>query len=126
MNDRRGDTEHPEDLPWNDVPGDSSVIAGTDEPAPAEVVGADGHERDLSVARDRSHGDRNRRDTLAERLAEEEPEARLRDPADPEVELQGPLRGGGDVVQGEQHDKKRSTRDDERPAEEAAIHIRQR
>ena len=71
MADRDPVTPHPEDLPWNDVPADSDVVLGTEEPDPAEVVGDEGEEVDVSYrgARDLDH-----HDTLDERLAEEEPD----------------------------------------------------
>ena len=124
MSDRHSDTEHPEDFPWNDVPGDSSVISGTEEPAPAEVVGDDGDEHDLTTARDGSHPDRYHRDTLTERLAEEEPEPGLHGRPDRGAELQGPVRGGGDVLLGETREKTPTTGSDDLAAEDAAMHIR--
>lgn len=124
MNDRHGDSEHPEDFPWNDVPGDSAVISGTEEPTPAEVVGDDGDEHDLTIARDRRHPDRNHRDTLSERLAEEEPESFLHLRPDRQAALQAPVRGGGDVLLGETRDKTQPTGADDISAEEAAVHIR--
>jgi len=36
------------DLPWNDVPADSDVVPGSEEPDPAEVEGDDGDEVDVS------------------------------------------------------------------------------
>jgi len=125
MNEREPNSEHPEDFPWNDVPGDSAVITGTEEPAPAEVVGEDGDEHDLTTARDRGFEDRYHRDTLSERLAEEEPESRLRQAPDREAELQGPRRAGGDVLLGESQDANKAGRSDELAAEDAAIHITQ-
>ena len=53
MSEREPNSEHPEDFPGNDVPGESAGITGTQEPAPAEVVGEDGNEHDLTTARDR-------------------------------------------------------------------------
>ena len=63
---------HPEDLPWNDEPGDTLAWPASREPEPAEVDGGeDGDERDASqpVVDD---SDLNRRQTLDERLAAEE------------------------------------------------------
>ena len=113
MNGRRSDAGHLEDLPWNDVPGDSSVVHGAGEPEPAEVVGDDGKEHDLTAARDRSHRDRNQRDTLAERLAEEEPEARLH----------GISRG--EVVVAEYPNLWREPAPDDPSSEDAAMHLEQ-
>lgn len=124
MNEREPNSEHPEDFPWNDVPGDSAVVTGTEEPAPAEVFGEDGDEREVTTARDRRSEDMYHRDTLDERLAEEEPESRLRQAPDREAELQGPPRSGGDVLVGESGDKQQVGRTDDLAAEDAAIHIR--
>lgn len=126
MNARKANSEHPEDFPWNDVPGDSAVISGTEEPAPAEVVGEDGNEHDLTADRVLSRKGRYQRDTLSERLAEEEPESRLQEAPDREAELQGPRRGGGDVLLGEPNDKNQEGRPDDLAAEDAAMHIRER
>ena len=68
-------TEHPEDLPWNDVPADSDVV-GEEEPDPAEVVGDedDPAQRDLAAARVLNKRTEYTQDTLDQRLAEEEPD----------------------------------------------------
>ncbi|MGA8014615.1 MAG: hypothetical protein WCB85_01710 [Candidatus Dormiibacterota bacterium] len=80
----RPDQEHPEDLPWNDVPADSDVVVGSEEPDPAEVVGDEGQEVDVSHPEPPMAQDRYRRDSLDERLAEEEPDRALA-AADPEA-----------------------------------------
>ncbi|HEV7679932.1 MAG TPA: hypothetical protein VGQ42_15315 [Candidatus Dormibacteraeota bacterium] len=87
------------DAPWNDVPADSDVISGSEEPDPAEVEGDEGEEVDVSRARVPDIGDKYHRDTLDERLAEEEPDRPGRE------------QDGDD---GE---------DDDESAEEAAIHV---
>src|SRR6202049_1706712 len=74
----RPDRATASEAPWNDVPADSDVVPGTEEPAPAEVVGDDGAERDLASSQLDELRDPYQRDTLDERLAEEEPEASLR------------------------------------------------
>ena len=69
-------TDHPEDLPWNDVAADSDAPFGSGEPDPAEVTGDEDDPAlvDASLA-DRLHDvDEYRRDTLDERLSEEEPD----------------------------------------------------
>lgn len=124
MNQRDPHSEHPEDLPWNDVPGDSAVVTGTEEPTPAEVVGEDGDEHDLTTPRSRGFEDGYRRDTLTERLAQEEPESRLHTASDPETELQGPPLSGGDVFVGESLERQQAGPSDDLAAEDAAIHIR--
>jgi hypothetical protein len=80
----RPDREHPEDLPWNDVPADSDVVVGSEEPDPAEVEGDEGEEVDVSHLEPPTGRDRYRRDSLDERLAEEEPD-RVLFAADPEA-----------------------------------------
>ena len=111
--------DHPEDLPWNDAPADSEAPIGSSEPEPAEVAGEDGKERDTVPAPAAGPYERDRPDTLVERLAEEEPEASLRRAPDAWAgELVGPESGGGDVYVAEADDA------DEPGAEEAAIHVR--
>jgi hypothetical protein len=115
--------QHPEDSPWNDAPADSGAVA--EQPSPAEVVGDEGDELDVSAGQP-GPGDPYRRDTLSERLAEEEPEARLGDgAADPEAELQAAPAGSDTTVSevGEPEDS--DELGGELPAaEDAAIHIR--
>jgi hypothetical protein len=107
------------DAPWRDVPADSDVVSGTEEPDPAEVVGDEGDERDPVSHRLDESTDIYRRDTLDERLAEEEPEAPLRgQPAAEADQLQAPERGGDDVIVEETEDDP-----DELAAEDAAIHV---
>jgi hypothetical protein len=112
------------DAPWLDVPADSDVIPGTEEPDPAEVVGEDGDERDLASARLDEPFDPYQRDTLDERLAEEEPEATLRGiPAAQAGELVAPEDAGDEVTLAEDD----PDADDEvvdLGAEDAAVHIR--
>jgi hypothetical protein len=62
------------DLPWNDVPADSDVVPGTEEPDPAEVEGDEGEEVDVSRSPVPDIAAKYHRDTLDERLAEEEPD----------------------------------------------------
>jgi hypothetical protein len=107
------------DAPWRDVPADSDVVPGTEEPDPAEVVGDEGDERDPVSHRLDEPTDIYQRDTLDERLAEEEPEAPLRGQPEAEAgQLQAPERGGDDVIVEEGDDDP-----DELGAEDAAIHI---
>jgi hypothetical protein len=111
------------DAPWTDVPADSDVIPGTEEPDPAEVVGEDGNERDLASAQLDEPRDPYQRDTLDERLAEEEPEAVLRGtPAAQAGELVAPEDAGDDVVVGEA-DPDADDEVDDLGAEDAAVHI---
>ena len=113
------------DAPWTDVPADSDVIPGTEEPDPAEVVGDEGEERDLTSPRFDESRDSSQRDTLDERLAEEEPEARLRGQPDAEAgELVAPEDAGGDVTLGED-DADADDEVDDLGAENAAVHIRE-
>jgi hypothetical protein len=117
-------TEHPEDLPWNDVPADSDVPS-SEEPDPAEVVGDqdDPARRDLSQPR--THDlDENRRETLDERLAEEEPDRAARTEEPEAGGLQSPESGGSDV-EGElgEPDQDDPAEREDLPAEEAAVRV---
>lgn len=111
---------HPEDLPWNDVPADSDALPGTAEPDPAEVVGDQDDARDLAA---RPILDPNQRESLDQRLAEEEPER----PAGPT-----PTPESGELVDGEtgeddielsEPDQTDPVETEDLPAEEAAVHI---
>jgi len=121
------DRSTPSDAPWNDVPADSDVFPGTEEPDPAEVVGEEGDEHDLASRSLDEQRDAYQRDTLDERLAEEEPEAVLRDEPDAQAGvLMAPERGGDDVTVGENDaDTESDGAVDEPGAEDAAMHITQ-
>lgn|SRR5487761_37566 len=125
MNDRPPESEHPEDMPWNDVPADSDVVFGTEEPDPAEVVGDEGEERDVSHPRMSDQESAYHRDTLDQRLAEEEPE-RWSVEADAEAGgLQAPEEGEpGLFLDRGEPDSDEPRRADDESAEEAAIHVR--
>ena len=115
--------ERADDQPWNDSPADSGLPAELDVPEPAEVEGEEGEEWDASSPRMLSTEDEYRRETLDERLAEEEPEARITGTADPDAgELVDPDRGGGDVQRAERHGAGDED-DDEMGAEDAAMHV---
>ena len=123
MSDERPDRKTAADSPWLDVPADSDVIPGTEEPDPAEVVGEEGEERDIASRRLDEPTDPYHRDTLDERLAEEEPEAPLRGLPEAEAgSLQAPESGGDDVLVGES-DPDADDDPDELGAEEAAVHL---
>jgi hypothetical protein len=122
MNERRSHSQHPEDLPWNDVPADSDVIPGTEEPPPAEVVGEDNEEYDQASPRPRASDETYHRDTLTERLAEEEPESRLGPTAERDAEFQG-AEPGGYVLLAETEDTDQDGGSDELAAEDAAVHV---
>lgn len=114
------DSEHAEDLPWNDVPADNDVMPGSLEPDPAEILGEDGAEYDAAAA---PRVDPYHRDTLSERLAEERPELGLGTLPDAAAgELQDPGMGGGDVHLAE-HDTEYGSFPGELAAEDAAVHI---
>jgi hypothetical protein len=112
------------DQPWNDVAGDAGLPAEVDEPDPGEVEGEEGEEEDTSAPRIPTADDEYRRETLDERLAEEEPEARLHRTANAEAgELVDPQRGGDDVQRGEAHGAGDDPGDSDLGAEDAAIHV---
>jgi hypothetical protein len=111
---------HPEDLPWNDVPDDDALIPGAVEPDPAEVVGDETDARDLAARR---IVDPDIRETLDERLAEEEPDSAV----DTELPEQTRLidgESGEDGVAIAEPDPLGEDVDDEPSAEEAAVHLR--
>lgn len=126
MKGRRSYAGHLQDLPWNDVPGDSSVVSGSGEPDPAEVVGDVGDEHDLTGSHAMSQSDPYHRDTLGERLAEEEPEARLHSASEPAAERHGSPLSRGDVVVAEYPDLWRDPAPDDMSAEDAAMHLERR
>jgi hypothetical protein len=112
---------HPEDLPWNDVPADDDVVIGSEEPDPAEVVGDEGAEVDVSH---RSAPDPYHRDTLDERLAEEEPDRPARASVPEARDLQAPESGADDItVDRAEPDQAEPSDADSGSAEEAAIHL---
>ena len=120
-------TEHPEDLPWNNSPADSDAPLGSAEPDPAEVTGDedDPAKRDESLASCLHDVDEYRRDTLDERLREEEPD-RAAMTQEPEAgELQSPEAGDDDISlsSGESDPSDSVEADDDESAEEAAIHV---
>jgi hypothetical protein len=120
-------TEHPEDLPWNDVPADSDAPLGSAEPDPAEVTGDedDPAQRDESLAGRLHDVDEYRRETLDERLSEEEPD-RAALWQEPEAgALQAPEAGDDDITlaPGEPDPSDSVEDDDDEGAEDAAVHV---
>ncbi|HKS00004.1 MAG TPA: hypothetical protein VJU79_10875 [Candidatus Dormibacteraeota bacterium] len=110
--------QHPEDLPWNDVPADDEALPGTIEPDPAEVMGDAENARDLSSPPQPGEGE-----SLEERLAEEEPDTPQRpDTAEDAPELMAGEEGEEDVAEGEP-DSYDPAEAEERAAEDAAMHI---
>ena len=111
---------HPEDLPWNDEPGDRLSWPATQEPDPAEVDDA-GRDHSHRVADD---SDLNRRQSLDERLAAERPDGPVRARGDAGAELQDGETGEEDVEVAERDPDAIFGEDGEDlSAEEAAIHI---
>src|ERR1700682_2646829 len=72
-----------QDMPWNDSPADSEAPPGSEEPDPAEVLEGDDGEAVDSTDNPQLEADFYHRDSLDERLAEEEPEGSLRREAGP-------------------------------------------
>jgi hypothetical protein len=114
--------QHREDLPWNDAPADSEAPPGTEEPEPAEVEGEEGEEYDSAGSPIPDPYGKYRRDSLLERLAEEEPEQAVG--GEPDAPAGGLVNQdeGGDVYRAEPDDEDYDA--DEPGAEDAAIHIR--
>jgi len=119
-------TEHPEDQPWNDAPADSDAPLGSGEPDPAEVSGDEDDPalRDASLAGRLSDVDEYRRETLDERLSEEEPDRAAHFQEAAAGALQAPETGDDDiaVLRGEPDRLDSVDRDDE-PAEDSAVHV---
>lgn len=121
---------HREDEPWNDVAADSGTMAVDPEPDPAEVIGDEDDEavRDEAAHRVPDPYEKYHQESLDRRLAEEEPEATLRSPEDPESgELETAVDEDDDVGPGERDglDLGEANEDDE-DAEDEAIHVRPR
>jgi len=109
--------EHPEDLPWNDVPADDEALPGSLEPDPAEVRGDADDARDLSSPKPPGE-----RESLDERLAEEEPDRPVRGGQAPQAdELMAGEEGEDDIAAGEPDTYDPAERE-EPAAEAAAIH----
>lgn len=124
---RDPNTAHPEDLPWNDVPADSDVVFGTEEPDPAEVEGDEGEEVDVSRPSSPDPAAKYRRDTLDQRLAEEEPDRAAHEQEPEAGELQAPESGADDVlVDSGEADQAEPAEVSDEAAEDAAVHVRQR
>jgi hypothetical protein len=115
---------HPEDMPWNDVPADSDLPLGAEDPDPGEVAERDDEAVDTASPRIPDPMEKYQPDSLDQRLAEEEPE---RMPGEAQAEEAGglvdPDRGGGDVQVAEPDPDPLASPEDT-SAEEAAIHIR--
>jgi hypothetical protein len=118
-------SEHPEDLPWHDAPADSDAPLGSGEPDPAEVTGDedDPAMQDASLAGRLHDVDEYRRDTLDERLGEEEPDLASQFEEPEAGELQAPESGDDDIalVRGERD--LFDGEDDDESAEDAAVHV---
>ena len=107
------------DLPSNDSPADDAIVPGATEPDPAEVVGTDDDPRDLAG---RAINDPNVRESLDERLAEEQPDRPVHTGPDDAVQLIHREDGAGvdaDEPEGDDDGDDQS----ELGAEEAAVHI---
>jgi hypothetical protein len=122
-----GMSEHPEDLPWNDAPADSDAPFGSGEPDPAEVVGDEDDPaiEDASLAGRLHDVDEYRRETLDERLSEEEPDRAARSQGPETGELQAPETGDDDIAlqRGEPDLFDAVDEDDDESAEDAAVHV---
>jgi hypothetical protein len=124
MSERHESNGRSEDLPWHDVPADSDVVPGTEEPDPAEVEGDEGDEVDVSHPPIPDISAQYHRDTLDERLSEEEPDRELTGQDSEARGIQAAESGEDDVTlelgEADQDDGD----DDDEAAEDAAVHIR--
>jgi len=120
-------TDHPEDLPWNDTPDDSDAPLGSGEPDPAEVTGDEDDPalHDASLAGRLHDVDEYHRDTLDERLSEEEPDRAARSQEPEAGDLQAPEAGDDDIAltRGEPDAWESPEDDEDESAEEAAVHV---
>lgn len=113
------DNAYHRDLPSDNSPDDDALVPGAVEPDPGEVVGSDNSPRDLAA---HAFNDPNVRETLDERLAEEEPDRLASGRSDGAVQL---ILG----EDGEDMDADSAEGDDDEGddgdlgAEEAAVHI---
>jgi hypothetical protein len=124
MADRGPETAHAEDLPSSDSPADSALLFGMDEPDPAEVVGDDGEEVDVSHAGVREP-DAYHRDTLDERLAEERPDVLDASQNAEAGDLQSPEPGSEHLFSVRAEPDRGEPGDGEaEAAEDAAVHVR--
>ena len=120
-------TTHPEDLPWNDVPADSDVVLGTEEPDPAEVEGDEGEEVDVSRPAPIDPSAEYRQDTLDQRLAEEEPDRAVQEQEPEAGEFQAPESGADDLAaEAAEPDQAEPGESGDEPAEDAAVHVSER
>lgn len=119
------------DLPWNDVPADSDVVPGTEEPDPAEVEGDEDDDAEVDVSHPATPDvyAKYRPDTLDERLAEELPDRTLSEQDEEAGGIQAAeMEGGeddisldlGEVGIDDAEDDDETAED----AEDAAIHIK--
>ncbi len=113
------DNSNARDLPSGDVPDDDAIISGAMEPDPAEVVGSDDNPRDLA---EHEFNDPNVRETLDERLAEEEPDRPVRRRPDGAVQVISDDDGADVDAEEAEHDDDEDRHDD-LGAEEAAVRI---
>jgi hypothetical protein len=105
------------DLPSDDAPDDDDIVPGATEPDPAEVVGSDDAPRDLTARR---INDPNVRESLDERLSEEEPDKPVRAEPDDAVQL---ILGEDDEDADEAEGDDDADVQGDLGAEEAAVHI---
>jgi hypothetical protein len=118
------------DLPWNDVPADSDVVPGTEEPDPAEVEGDEDDDAEVDLSRPAvpDIAAKYHRDTLDERLAEEEPDRTLpEDEQEPEAgTIMAAESDQDEVTLGLGEPDADDGDDDDEAAEDAAVHIQSR
>ncbi len=124
MSERYPKNGQADDAPWNDVPADSDVIPGTEEPDPAEVEGDEGDEVDVSRPPVPDVSAQYHRDTLDERLAEEEPDRVAAEQDDEAGEIQAAESGEDDLTLGLGESDDDDDAQDDEAAEDAAVHIR--
>jgi hypothetical protein len=106
-------------MPWNDAPADSEAPPGSEEPDPAEVLEDDDGEVVDTTDNPQLEADFYHRDSLDERLAEEEPERALRRASAPDA---------GELVASDSGDDtigSATGESDDLGAEDAAIHVRE-
>ena len=114
------------DLPWNDVPADSDVVPGTEEPDPAEVEGDEDDDAEVDVSHPPTPDvyAKYTPDTLDQRLAEEVPDRALTGQDAEAGGIQAAESAEDDLSLDLGEPDADDGEDDDEAAEDAAIHIK--
>src|ERR1700716_4073228 len=111
------------DLPTSDVPADSDVVPGTEEPDPAEVEGDEGDEVDVSHRSTPDPYLKYQRETLDQRLSEEVPDRGVHAQHPEAGEFQADESGSADLAPERGELDELDEDEAEEAGEDAAVHI---